>query len=137
MRRSRQSASAAWGDRWFTHANAGTTWLPDAVVTRGQDAVHWNLGASAIYALSGDFHLMLEWTGNWLEFADAPGLETHHEFITVLSPGARYAFNLRRDMQLVVGLAAPIGLNSESPDIGVVLYASFEHFFQRPKAPVP
>ena len=36
----------------------------------------------------------------------------------IISPGARYAFNLPNDAQLVIGAALPIGLTSDSPDIG-------------------
>ena len=36
----------------------------------------------------------------------------------LISPGARYAFNLPNDLQIVVGAAVPIGLTSDSPDYG-------------------
>ena len=49
----------------------------------------------------------------------------------LLSPGARYAFNFPNDAQLVVGLAVPIGLTSDSPDYGLFFYCSFEHAFTR------
>jgi hypothetical protein len=48
----------------------------------------------------------------------------------LISPGARYAFNLP-NAQLVVGVAVPIGLTSESPDYGLFFYLSFEHPFVR------
>lgn len=49
-------------------------------------------------------------------------------FSAVISPGARYAFNLSAG-QLVLGVAAPIGLNRAAPDYGVIFYLSFEHRF--------
>ena len=49
----------------------------------------------------------------------------------LLSPGARYAFNVPSVAQLVVGLAVPIGLTSDSPDYGLFFYCSFEHAFTR------
>ena len=52
----------------------------------------------------------------------------------MISPGFRYAFNHPGDAQTVIGLAAPIGVTSAAPDFGVFIYASFEHFFYRPKA---
>lgn len=120
--------SAAWGDRWFTHFNAGLTWLPDAYSTGGQDALHYNLGASVIYAAWSDCHLMLEWTGMWLNVPNrSNGLR--YEFLSVISPGVRKAFNFGHDAQFVLGVAAPIGLTAASPDIGVFLYVSFEHRF--------
>ena len=36
----------------------------------------------------------------------------------IISPGARYAFNLPNDAQLVIGAALPIGLTSDSADWG-------------------
>ena len=125
--------SAAWGDRWYTHLNAGLTWLPDAYSTGGRDALHYSLGASVIYAAWSDCHLMLEWTGTWL---NVPGRDNglRHEFLSVISPGVRKAFNFANDSQLVLGVAAPIGLTGAAPDLGVFLYVSFEHNFL-PKKP--
>ena len=114
-------------DRWTVHGNAGLTWLPDV---QGHDLLSYNLGASAIYAVSRDFNLMLECVGSWEEgIAEAGGVE--HEFAAFLSPGARYAFNFAGDTQLVLGVGFPVGLTSEAPDYGVLLYFSFEHAFAR------
>lgn len=119
--------STTVGDNWFVHANAGTTWLPDAGSADGRDLVHFNLGGSVIYAATKDLHFMVEWVGNWDDQGDG------REFESVISPGVRKAFNFANDSQLVVGLAAPIGLTKAGPDLGVFLYCSFEHFFQRKK----
>lgn len=119
--------STAVGPRWFLHANAGVTWLPSSGLADNQDLVHWNLGQSAIYALSRDFHLMLEWVGYWTEGLDHGRLR--HEFSSLLSPGVRGALNMRNGSQLVLGLACPIGLTHTAPDFGVFFYLSFEHRF--------
>jgi len=119
--------STALNDDWFAHANAGFTFLPDAGPTPEHDLLSYNLGASAIYAASDRLHLMLEWVGTWDEFSTGPG--TDREFSSVLSPGARYAFDFDNDSQLVLGIAAPIGLSSAASDYGVFLYVSFEHGF--------
>ena len=117
-------------DRWTVHANAGATLLPDV---RGRDLVSCNLAASAIYAVSPNFNLMLETVANWdQEAADHGGKE--RSFSAVVSPGFRYAFNHANDAQTVVGLAAPIGLTRDAPDYGLIFYVSFEHFFIRPAA---
>lgn len=117
--------STAVGDNWFVHANAGTTWLPDARSANDRDLVHFNLGGSVIYAATKDLHFMVEWIGNWNDQGNG------REFESVISPGARKAFNFANESQLVVGVATPIGLTNKSPDFGVFLYCSFEHFFQR------
>lgn len=116
-------------DRTTVHANAGVTVLPDVA---GRDLVSYNLGASAIYALTPAVNLMLECVGNFDEAADeAGGLD--HSVSALISPGVRYGINLPKDAQLVIGIAAPIGLTGETPDYGIFLYASFEHFFHRAK----
>lgn len=122
--------STTLGDEWFAHLNAGLTWLPDAASAGGRDLVHYHLGASLIYALTPDFHFLLEWIGQWEEGLSMAG-RREHEFASLLSPGVRKAFNLANDVQIVAGLAVPVGLTSEAPDIGVFLYLSIEHFFRR------
>ena len=117
-------------DRWTVHANAGATLLPDV---QGHDLKSYNLAASAIYAVSPNFNLMLEAVANWDEEA-ADGGGRDRSFSAVVSPGFRYAFNHANDAQTVVGLAAPIGLTRDAPDYGLILYVSFEHFFIRPVA---
>ncbi|MBI4586057.1 MAG: hypothetical protein HY717_18770 [Planctomycetes bacterium] len=41
-------------------------------------------------------------------------------------PGFRYALNLPKDIQIVLGAAAPLGLTDETEDYGVFAYFSFE-----------
>ena len=119
--------STAIGDSWFAHLNAGTTWLPNAGSSNEGDLVHANLGGSIIYAPTRDLHALVEWVGNWEDDGD------DHQFVSVISPGVRKAFNFANDSQLVVGVAAPIGLTHAGPDFGVFLYCSYEHFFRREK----
>jgi hypothetical protein len=117
-------------DRWTVHFNAGGSLFPDV---RGHDLINYNLGGSAIYAVSRDLNLMLESIAAWEEDVDLAG--TVNRGVTALvSPGARYAFNFPGDAQLVVGFAVPIGLTSDSPDWGVFFYCSFEHPFVRTSA---
>lgn len=120
--------STALNDHWSVNANAGLTFLPDAGPGPTFDLLHYHLGASAIYAATDRLHFMLEWIGSWDEAPDGGG-GTDRDFASVISPGLRYAFNFEGDTQLVLGLAAPVGLNDAAPDIGVFLYVSFEHSF--------
>ena len=116
-------------DRATLHGNAGATLLPDV---NGHDLANYHLGASAIYAVTPNFNLMLEALAEWDEEVDDFG-GTNREASVIISPGFRYAFNHPGDAQTVVGLAAPIGVTSAAPDFGVFIYASFEHFFHRPR----
>jgi hypothetical protein len=115
-------------ERWTVHGNAGLTWLPDV---QNRDLQSYNLGASAIYAVSENFNLMLEGVANWEETVEDSG-RSRRRLSAIISPGARYAWNLANDTQVVAGIGVPIGLTSEAPDFGVILYFSVEHFFTRP-----
>nr|MBA2742888.1 transporter [Chthoniobacterales bacterium] len=115
-------------DRWTLHGNAGATVVPDV---QGHDLVSYNLGASAIYAVTPTFNLMLETTANWDDELDERG-HAERNLSALISPGIRYAFNHKNDAQTVIGIAAPIGITSHAPDYGVILYVSFEHMFARP-----
>lgn len=116
-------------DRWTLHFNAGATFSPGV---EGHDLDSYLLGASAIYAVSPNFNLMVETIVNWDEEVDDSG-QSERLVKALISPGFRYAFNHPHDMQTVIGLAVPIGLTDDTPEIGIFVYASFEHFFWRRK----
>lgn len=116
-------------DRWTLHFNAGGSVFPNA---QDHDLWNYNLGASAIYAVSATFNLMVETVAFGEEDADQSN-RVDRTVTALLSPGARYALNLRNDAQLVVGLAVPIGLTADSPEYGFFFYCSFEHPFWRPQ----
>jgi hypothetical protein len=118
--------STTFGDRWFAHGNAGLTFLPNAGERPSHDFLNYNLGASVIYCPSGRLNLMLEWIANWNQGVAGSG-EVERQFGSLISPGVRYAFNFRKEAQIVVGLGVPMGLTRTIPDIGVFLYLSFEH----------
>lgn len=113
-------------DRWTLHVNAGVTLFPDF---RERNPISYNLSGSAIYAVSREFNLMVELLGDWVETVQEDR-SMDREFQAVISPGLRHAFNTGTS-QLVLGIAAPLGLNSDAPDFGAFVYASFEHFFKR------
>ena len=122
--------STAIGDRWFVHLNAGLTYLPRAASAQERDLLHYNLGSSLIYAPARNLHFLVEWVGYWNQFGEL-GRSKDYEFAALISPGVRKAFNFANGSQLVLGVAAPIGLTRAAPDFGAFLYVSFEHFFQR------
>lgn len=115
-------------DRWTLNFNAGSSLFPDV---QGHDLWNYNLGASAIYAVSANFNLLVESVALWEEDVKE-SRRVDRSVTALLSPGARYAFNFRGDAQLVVGLAVPFGLTSDSPDYGFFVYCSFEHPFLLP-----
>jgi hypothetical protein len=112
------------------HFNAGGSVFPNV---KGQDLWNCNLGASAIYAVSETFNLMLETVAGWNEDVDL-ARKVDRTITALISPGVRYAFNLPGDLQIVAGAAVPVGLTSDSPDWGLFFYLSFEHPFVRTSA---
>jgi hypothetical protein len=122
-------------DLWCFHFNIGTTVTPD--VTAGVDPLlslpgqtlnGYILGGSAIYKLKPNFHLMLESLALWNEDLFLEGTRDRH-FQLQVSPGFRWAPYTKGDVQWVLGLAAPIGVIRDAPDVSLFLYLSFEHPF--------
>lgn len=113
-------------DRVTLHANAGFTSYVDV---QGRQPMSYLVGASAIYAVTRDFNLMLEGLREWNESVNETS-EIERENSFTISPGARYAFNLEAG-QLVVGAGAPIRFTNGVPDYGIMLYLSFEHNFRK------
>jgi len=126
--------STSFLDRWFAHANAGLTFLPRAGTAPGHDLLNYNLGASAIYCVNARFNLMLEWVGSWNQGLRG-NREVERQFLSVISPGARYALNLAEETQIVIGLGVPIGLNRATPELGGLIYFSLEHRMFGKKSP--
>jgi hypothetical protein len=117
-------------DRWTIHFNAGGSLFP---AVKGHDLWNYNLRASAIYAVSETFNLMLETVADWNEDV-VLRRKIDRTTTALISPGARYAFNLPNDLQIVAGAAVPVGVTSDSPDWGLFFYLSFEHPFVRTSA---
>lgn len=108
-------------DRVTMHGNAGLTSYVDV---DNQQPTSFNLGGSAIYAVTRDFNLMLETLGEWNQSVEESRIV--QDFTYTISPGVRYAFNFP-DAQLVLGLAAPSSFSEGLEEYGVFLYLSYEH----------
>jgi hypothetical protein len=124
-------------ERIATHVNFGLTYQPHvrAVLdsSTGQlspkrSLVSFNLGASGIYALAPRLHLMLEWVGTFEDDINERG-KRERNFLPLLSPGLRAAVVNQEKLQIVVGAAAPVGLNHHASNYGALLYLSIEHNF--------
>jgi hypothetical protein len=51
--------------------------------------------------------------------------------VRYMSPGVRWAFNFSSGLQIVPGVAMPIGIGPSAGERGLFLYLSFEHPFGR------
>jgi hypothetical protein len=51
---------------------------------------------------------------------------------TFISPGIRWAYNFPSGLQIVPGIAVPLGVGSSKGEKAIFLYLSFEHPFAKP-----
>ena len=121
--------------RFALHFNLGLSYLPKVRVpldlpgsplSPKRSLVSYNVGTSVIYALSSRVNLMLEWVGISEQSLDDQG-KRQREFKPTLSPGIRTAVINKDDLQSVIGVGFPIGLDRAANNFGVFLYFSIEH----------
>jgi hypothetical protein len=119
------------GEQLVTHLNAGATLTPSARSALGDEAsiINFNLGASAVWLMRHSINFLVE--ALWLseESVVGDGVTVRDE-TGLLSPGIRWAFDLKGDLQIVPGVAYTIGLGPDDDD-ALFLYLSFEHPFKR------
>jgi len=110
-----------------THWNAGTTFTPRARNVLGQRAntTGFNLGESTVWLAKPNFNVLVETVWNSNENVIATK-RTQKEYSFLINPGIRWAWNLKSGMQIVPGIAAPIGVGPSRGEHGVFLYLSFE-----------
>jgi hypothetical protein len=116
--------------RVVTHWNAGATFRPSARNTVGDEGKTrgYNLGGSLIWLARPLFNFMLEAVWARDEEVTGPGERLPYRLFYI-SPGVRGAVNFRSGLQIVPGIAVPIGVGPSSGDRQVFLYLSFEHPF--------
>lgn len=124
--------SVVISDKVVTHWNAGATYIPSAKNALGEkaDLKGFNLGQSIIWLVNPRFNLMLETVWNRFESVAGPNLRDHEKSF-LLNPGVRWAYNFESGLQIVPGIAVPIGLGPSRGDVSLFIYLSFEHPFGR------
>ncbi len=118
-------------NRWLvTHWNAGVTWIPSAQDAQQQHAalVNPNLAQSTVWLVKPRFNALCEvvWASN--ASVIAPQRTTRQQSLFI-SPGVRWAYNFKSGLQIVPGVALPIGVAESARQRGAILYLSFEHPF--------
>jgi len=115
---------------WVTHWNAGATWIPRALDERRESAATTavNLGQSIVWLARPRLNFLLEtlWTSSEQVVGPREAVRSQDLYV---SPGVRWAYNLSRGLQIVPGVAAPIGIGPCAGEKGVIFYLSFEHPF--------
>ena len=116
--------------RVVTHWNAGSTVVPyarDADNCRA-GTVGYTLGQSVIFLASARLNFLVEVSDSRFQSVVGPGsVEWAHT--TLVSPGVRWAHNFENGLQIVPGVAMPLGVGASAGEKGVFLYLSFEHPF--------
>jgi Putative MetA-pathway of phenol degradation len=122
--------SVVLNDKFVTHWNAGATWAPRAKNDDGMRAgtIGVNLGQSIVWLAKPRFNVLVETVWNSSEDVVARG-KTERSQDLLVSPGIRGAFNFKSGLQIVPGIAMPIGVGPSAGEKGVILYLSFEHPF--------
>lgn len=113
---------------FVTHWNAGATIIPGAKNSLGDSArlTGFNVGQSIIWQVRPRFNLLLETLWTRTESVVGPH-KTRHEDDLFISPGVRWAYNFENGLQIVPGVAMPIGAGPSTGEKGVLLYLSLEH----------
>jgi hypothetical protein len=119
-------------DSLVSHTNVGFTITPRARDGSGfrENLSTWNVGQSLVWLAHPQFNVLLEWVHTRAQTIAGPGT-VNTERSTFISPGIRWAHNLASGLQIVPGIAVPIGLGSNRNDRSIFLYLSFEHAFKK------
>jgi hypothetical protein len=120
--------SVEHSDRFVTHWNAGATFTPSARNSAGDEATarRYNLGGSVIWLAKSALNLMLEVAWSTDEQVSGPNERVRVRSF-FLAPGVRSAIDFTSGLQIVPGIALPIGIGPSRGDRQFFLYLSFEH----------
>lgn len=112
------------------HFNLGATWLHGARNEAGDEAdlTAYSIGQSVVGLLTPHFNVLAEFVYTSGEVVTGPGTSDRVEAFFV-SPGIRWAHNLKNGLQIVPGIAVPWGVGPSSGSRAVFFYLSFEHPF--------
>ncbi len=126
--------SLVLNESFTAHSNLGATRTPKARNPLGEKATTQDLtfGQSLIWLAHPRFNVMLEYVHTRFETVLGPD-QTRTQSSTFLSPGIRWAYNFPSGLQIVPGIAVPIGLGASRGEKAIFLYLSFEHPFTKAK----
>lgn len=116
--------------RFVAHTNAGATFIPSG---RGENNLKvktkgYNLGQSVVWLAAPRFNVLVEgiYTRDKIKTSDGAS-EIESELL--INPGVRWAYNFRSGLQIVPGIAVPVGIGASHGTRGIFFYLSFEHPF--------
>jgi hypothetical protein len=117
------AASVVASRLFAAHTNLGVAFTPRARNDSGarEDVHEYSLGQSIIFTGSSFIQPLVEAIYSDGSFGEQ----------LLISPGVRAAFNFSSGLQIVPGIAVPLGIGSSRGEKGVFVYLSFEHPFKR------
>lgn len=126
--------SVVLNEALVAHSNVGATRTPNAKNPLGDKATTQDLalGQSFIWLVNSRFNVMLEYVHTRSQAVVGPD-QTQVQTATYLSPGIRWAYNFPSGLQIVPGIAVPIGVGASRGEKAIFLYLSFEHPFTKGK----
>jgi hypothetical protein len=115
--------------RVVAHTNVGGTWVPSALAASGGRGhlATFAAGQSLVWLAHQHVNLLTEVLYTRTRVGAPAGAELT-ESLTV-NPGVRAAIDFASGLQIVPGIAVPIGVGPSRGERGVFLYLSFEHPF--------
>jgi hypothetical protein len=107
---------------FVSHWNAGATFVPHARNSDRQrtSVVAYNLGQSVIWETTPRFNVMMETLFVGAQKVVGSG-KTKWSNTFFLSPGIRWAYNFNNGLQIVPGIAMPLGVGPNAGEKGVFL----------------
>ncbi len=126
--------SFAVNERFVTHTNAGMTLTPHQKNPSGARAstAAWNVGQSLVWLAHPNVNGLLEVVYVGGEAVVGAG-RTAPARSCYVSPGVRWAMNVKGGLQIVPGIAVPIGVGPSRGERTLFFYLSFEHPLWEPK----
>ena len=124
--------SVVLSQKWVSHWNAGATLVPNAQNQAGDRAFAsaYNFGQSVIWLATPRVNFLLETVFARSQSVTGPD-RTAWSSALFLNPGIRWSYNFKSGLQIVPGIAAPLGVGPSAGEKGVFLYLSFEHPFRK------
>jgi hypothetical protein len=122
--------SVVLAERLVTHLNVGGTYVPSARDVTGEKGASTTFagGPSLIWLAHPNFNVMLEAVYTTTGIALPAGTQRAETF--TINPGLRGAINFASGLQIVPGVAVPIGVGPSRGERGLFFYLSFEHPFR-------
>jgi hypothetical protein len=122
------ATSTVLSSKFVAHTNLGGTYTWSARNARGQKSSlrAYNAGQSVVWMARADFNVLVEAVWSWQQEVVAAGRARGSDSFFI-SPGVRWAYNFPSGLQIVPGIALPIGAGPSRGDRSVFVYLSFEH----------